>query len=531
MTRRKAVRLSISTVVFLLTAGIIAASVNHVLALRQENAPQAIPTTVQLPESAEPSTMSEALGIAAARAHDWLGDSAIVSLQSVDHPEDDDSAGLDGRRRSWQAVAQSTDDPAPTQLWIDIVDGVVVQAVEQPSPGSPGRPLGQPILDSPEALKRALEARPDLIAATEGKARGFHFGLENSPDSFAVISVRGEVRDWPAVVRIDAASGELESAQRLGPDHSGGILYSADAGRTWKASTLVGVPVTDVASDPLLADRAFAVAPQGQRITLYQSYDGGRTWASLGGLPDEAGDWPFSMRAVPTSPSDVTIVIGTWSGLWASSDQGNSWFAISGLPEGPKQWLGLVRTNDAFRLFVSITAGDAPGLYASSDLCYWSKVADGIYRLSESFNKGAVLAVDDLRPGEALILNLSGEKRILTPGVVLRSAGDFEGRAPLVLQAPPYGVGRLTDPTDDWQLRIAVASLAASPEYLARPVVVAGGFRSGIYRSDDGGRSWDLVLRYPSNLVEGSGEIGEVEFISPNHVIAINGGALTWLDF
>lgn len=142
--------------------------------------------------------------------------------------------------------------------FVSLVDGSIVEETEQPPATDiiplPGGPLP---LDSPDALRRALAVKPDFTSAN---GKGFHFVLERSPEGLLVITVRGVRGRMPAIVSPDATTGEVLVARAL-TFRSGGILYSADAGRTWHASDLVGKMVTAITADPLMEDQAYAVIP------------------------------------------------------------------------------------------------------------------------------------------------------------------------------------------------------------------------------------------------------------------------------
>ena len=101
----------------------------------------------------------------------------------------------------------------------------------------------------------------------------------------------------------------------------------------------------------------------------------------------------------------------------------------------------------------------------------------------------------------------------------------------MILDSPPLGVGRRAHQVEEWTLFVPVGSLAAAPDFPASHVVVAGGFRAGIYRSTDAGRTWEQVVTNPSVIVPGNNEIGAVEFLSPTAVIAVHGAPVTWEDF
>ncbi|MDY6877750.1 MAG: hypothetical protein SWK90_16330, partial [Chloroflexota bacterium] len=331
------------------------------------------------------------------------------------------------------------------------------------------------------------------------------------------------------IVSLDATTGAVLAARSLAFG-SGGILYSSDTGQTWHASDLTGRMVNAIAADPMMEDQAYATTTQDGQIAIYQTRDGGKTWTLNSTLPDAAGDWPYSSCAV-ADPSQTTLLfVGTASGLWGSAE-GREWSLVSGLPEGPKQWLAAAQSEAGYRLFVSITAGEHRGLYVSTDLSSWVRLADGTYRLSESFDRQTVLATDEQRAGQALLLSIDGEADTKVPEPVLHAAGDFKGSAPTILHSPSSGVGRWFRQVEKWTLTTPVASLAAARDFPTSQVTIAGGFRTGIYRTTDAGQTWHQVLANPSRILRGSGEIVGIAFLSPTTVIAINGGELTWRDF
>ena len=92
-------------------------------------------------------------------------------------------------------------------------------------------------------------------------------------------------------------------------------------------------------------------------------------------------------------------------------------------------------------------------------------------------------------------------------------------------------MGRVSAGEDvSWTLDALFGSMAAAPDFPTSNTIVAGGLRSGIYRTTDGGQSWKQVLADPSSIVPGSNEV-EVRFLSPRNVVAVNGGVLAWTDF
>jgi photosystem II stability/assembly factor-like uncharacterized protein len=460
-----------------------------------------------------------------AHAQAWQSGGEIGFLCSVDDVEDSPSSGMDGRRRAWHAVFVAPS-PSSARRSVLLVDGAISE--ETTLPPDPYQPtlIGELELDSPEALTLALEARPDFVPALPG-GKGVHFCLELSDTGVPAITVRGGRGSQPAIVSLDATTGAVLAArhQTFG---LGGILYSSDGGQTWSGREFPGVPAVTV--DPSVADNAYAVTTEDSRITVYHTQDGGETWTPVGTLPPAAGDWPFAVEAVATTSGETQLVVGTWSGLWSRADDGQ-WSLVPGLAEGPKQWLAAVQAETGYRLFVSVTAGEHRGTYATVDLANWEKVADLAYRLSESFDHSTVLATNEQQADQALVLSIDSQTSVEMAVPVLRAAGDFTGSAPALVYSPALGVGRGLSEAEGWNVFAAVGSLAAAPDFAASQVVVAGGFRGGIYRTTDAGLTWDQVVADPSAIVPGNGELTGLEFLSPTTVVAVNGGGLTWTDF
>jgi photosystem II stability/assembly factor-like uncharacterized protein len=487
-----------------------------------EGTPAPTPTAFELQV---PTTLAEAWELLHAYAQEWQSAAQVGFLCSVDHAEDSSSSGLDGRRRVWDAVLVA---PAPSsaRLHVLLSDGAVLEETAlPPERGQPALPRAL-ALDSPGALTAALAARPDFAPALPG-GKGVHFCLELLDTEVPAITVRGSRGSQPAIVSVDATTGTVLAAQHqtLG---LGGILYSSDRGQTWRGSEFPGVPA--VTADPLVENKAYAATTQDSVIAVYQTEDGGETWRLPATLPPAAGDWPFAMEAVATRSQETQLLVGTWSGLWGSADDGQ-WSLVPGLPEGPKQWLAAAQSETGYRLFVTVTAGEHPGLYATVDLANWEKVAGVAYRLSESFDHSTVIASNEQQADQALILSVDKQRSIEMAMPVLRAAGDFTGSAPALVYSPALGVGRGLSEGEGWTLFAAVGSMAAAPDFPASQVVVAGGFRTGIYRTTDAGQTWQQVVANPSAIVPGNGEISGVEFVSATTVIAVNGGGLTWQDF
>jgi hypothetical protein len=131
-------------------------------------------------------------------------------------------------------------------------------------------------------------------------------------------------------------------------------------------------------------------------------------------------------------------------------------------------------------------------------------------------------------------LNFDGKSiiEIPVPPHTLRFAGDFSN--------PDNMLGQTADTIysrngTNWASQITgnvFASISASPDYLADGLVIAGGFRTGIYRSVDYGHTWQEIANQQLDILsDGTGEIPYVVFLSNQDAILVNGGEFTWLDY
>lgn len=388
----------------------------------------------------------------------------------------------------------------------------------------------RPAIDSGEAIQSARSIEPDFGPASSD-AHGVHFAVDAIPGSAdPVILVLGQFGGNPAFVEVDALTGAgVKAAQELRFGKLGGVIYSEDAGLTWKASNLTARFVTGIAAHPTIGDSAFAAVAGDSEIAVYRTDDGGVNWRMVGQLPAAADNWPFGVLAVRGFESPVTVFVGTRKGLWASNDEGATWMPVAGLPLGPIQWLAKDYGATAPRVIVTLSAGPDAGVYSSTDLQTWAKDSSSVARLSESFSAEGLVEVDEARPGMGQLHRSGQPGQLQLPPGTLRIAGALDGSAPLLAESPT-GLRISRDGGSTWirALETSLASIAVAPDFPASGVAVAGGFRTGIYRTTDGGQHWIQVIADPSEVVPGNGEIATVTFLSPQRVLATNGGSLQW---
>ena len=137
------------------------------------------------PSTPNPCTLRQAWEATQDFARGWSRDAGLIYLVSVDaydpdvvEGKPDVGLGGDGRRRSWQAMLTSP--RLNKQLFLQIVDGEVVEAIEDGA-HDPGLLTisEKPVLDSPELVQRARSICPDFRAG-EGRGVGYHFIFESN---------------------------------------------------------------------------------------------------------------------------------------------------------------------------------------------------------------------------------------------------------------------------------------------------------------------------------------------------------------
>lgn len=351
------------------------------------------------------------------------------------------------------------------------------------------------------------------------------------------------------VLEVDGKTGEMLAGYRQGLEVNGAILYSNDAGETWKPSQLGNTTATAITLSSASA-RLYATTASRTGIGLTASDDGGYTWRVAGELPDDAGTTAHDIAAGILAGSDELLLVGTRSGLWTSRDGGSAWWRVGGLPKG-SAWRVAFGTEHGERLiYVAVVYGPNDGeLLVSRDLVSWESRAAGVFRLDELGLSQPVFAIDEAAGGDAALLTDEGLTRVnmpirqTVPGVpigeeeganasgeyVLRGAGDVSGRFLVQSQNSIY----VSDDGQNWRKTLdgGFASLAASPSFESDGVALAGGFRDGVYRTSDRGETWTKVLENPADVTPCSGIAGIVLFSSSSEVVLLVPPTKGWEPF
>lgn len=281
-------------------------------------------------------------------------------------------------------------------------------------------------------------------------------------------------------------------------DSNGVNLHrSDDAGATWQTVTFPGggvVAVSDIAADPHQANAYYLSTVDG---SVYRSADGGWNWAlmvrSSSGTPSHLSPDPFDANVLlwvdknldvghalrfQRDTGTLSIVVYSDSASTVLADpvvSGRFWYVGNIYPSNT-----LFESTDHGASFVEAAAipgsliGADPsvsGLFYGNDELGFAISSDA-GRNWQSRTRGIPLAQTNsvsIRPGNA--------SEILAGGVA-------------------YGVAISIDGGNSWQPSNAgltqknVNTLARSP---LDPLVVYAGTDDGLFRSSDGGRSWNAV--------------------------------------
>ena len=346
---------------------------------------------------------------------------------------------------------------------------------------------------------------------------------------------------WQPVLRLDEAGDEVydllydpQQPQRAyATTRLSGLWRSTDGGATWSPAN-TGLPggaaLRGLAVDPAQGGALYAGqtgAPSASLRAgpgrLYTSTDGGGHWSPLN------DDLTFTtIHAFAADPSDPDVAYaGAWGGgTWKTTDGGASWTL---LPEAPVSAAALaVDPHDPQTIYA--TDRTEPTLWQSADggQRWWRR-----FRAGDEYSRLQALAVD---PHQADVVYVSAFKRggYGTEGSLFRltRAGyaDVTGALPrvvislaispdqpglLLASTHVYGLYRSTDQGQTWRQvsgglpKVGFNAMAwepdtgalwagacsgSFPDYMRPPGLPDGDDEPGLYRSLDGGLTWQKRL-------------------------------------
>jgi photosystem II stability/assembly factor-like uncharacterized protein len=329
-------------------------------------------------------------------------------------------------------------------------------------------------------------------------------------------------------VSVDPHDGNVIYA---GP-YAQGIYKSTDAGKTWEPTNNGIAPrsiVYSIAIDPVDSRRIYAATRiQGTTYTgiLYRSSDSGASWENV---LEFSSDWVYSLSVSPSHPN-LILAAAHESGPWGSIHFGEkgTWMPTSHPDFEHDYEVGRWKKGRS----VAFNPGE-PGekvhytawysgyvSYSENNASSWL-MSEGQLGVIQIYPNGIAI-----NPDNADIVYLAGHNYGVTsgapvPGTVMRSSDQG------ITYRPSALAGRVV---------YSVAALGGSGDS-----VLAGTYNDGIYRSDNGGASWQRSMQGLNNtwvtgmvLLGGNGNTAENLYASSPTGAGVYrsvDGGLNWSEF
>ena len=249
-------------------------------------------------------------------------------------------------------------------------------------------------------------------------------------------------------------------------------VRSEDGGKTWRQGPVTGLPhaAARVAASPVDPERAWLAAYEAG---VYRTDDGGASWTHVSSYPS---DYAHSVLAHPAEKE--TVFAGSEpAALFRSEDAGASWVECQGFRAVPEagNWGFHAPTRDSHVRDLRVSPGDSGVLYGGIEV-------GGVVRSSDGGGSWRQL------PG------LDDDIHCLSLGA------DRPGRVYAATASAPF---RSDNGGDQWELinaglqRRYTLHIAAAPDDadLVLVTVSENARRKSpqLYRSTDGGQTWQLV--------------------------------------
>ena len=282
-----------------------------------------------------------------------------------------------------------------------------------------------------------------------------------------------------AIVRCLSTDPDRPESILAGSDK--GIYHSTDAGRTWKLldTPLTGYSVWNIAVDPQDPATVYAGTGTPTPAALFRSEDRGQSWQRLPVQVAETcpnvGVPRFTGLAIdPHDPGKLWAGIEV-DGVRHSSDGGQSWSSVNGAINNPDVHSVAVIPGPPKTVIVVVNNGTFTSV--DNGETWKGRLARNTFPL----NYPRCIAGQPNNP-KVVFLGL-GDSTPGRTGAVLRSKDSGESWENLPLPVEPNS---------------AIWALGVHP---ADPQLVFAGSRYGyLYRSDDGGDSWNKEWREFSEI-------------------------------
>ena len=263
---------------------------------------------------------------------------------------------------------------------------------------------------------------------------------------------------------------------------------------------------------------------------VWKTTDYGRTWNPI--FDDQPTGSIGAIAIAPSNP-DVMYVgsgeglqrpdLSTGNGIYKSIDGGQTWRHL-GLRDGQQIPQVIVDPRDPDRLFVAVLGHP-----------YGPNAERGLYRSTDGGASFQTVLYRDENTGAIDVVFAPDDPNTLYCALWEARQGPWENGA---WQGPGTGLFKSTDGGASWQPimnglptpaeglgRIGIAVAPSRPSRLF--VTIDAGARSGIYRSDDAGRSWAKTSTDARVHNRGS-DFAEVKVDPKNADIVYSASIVTW---
>lgn len=287
-----------------------------------------------------------------------------------------------------------------------------------------------------------------------------------------------DLNNWTAVADVDLYGGGNAFGQMafqpgkiwLAADE---LWFSADDGATWiQQTTLPEGNAQAIVLDPAAPQTIYV----GTLHTLYKSIDGGDSWhVAQNGL---AGQVPFSVAVTPGAPDSVYVK--TNNGIYASHNGGQSWQNLDyGSGGFPGQQMLTVDPFDTDRIYFGQNSeGSMDVAYSPDSGLTWIEVMTPLpAEYSDRAAGTYAVAPSPDTPGRVLAATTVWLEPGFSDGITLFYRSDDYGMNWAKI-GPTQPISHVT--------QLVYDAFDANQVY-------AGSSGSGLWRSDDGGATWQQL--------------------------------------
>src|SRR5438876_4122413 len=233
---------------------------------------------------------------------------------------------------------------------------------------------------------------------------------------------------------------------------------------------------------------------------VFKTDDYGRTWTPI--FDDQPTGSVGAIAVAPSNPDIIYVGSGeglqrpdlsVGDGIYKSTDGGKTWQHLAGLRDAQQIAAILVDPRDANRVFVAAVGHP-----------YGPNVERGVFRSSDGGQSWQKVLYKDENTGAADIVFDPSNARIVYANLWAARVAPWEIRSGESFISSGSGLYKSTDGGDTWheltkglpgsadglgRMGIAVAPSRPSRVYAS----VEARRNAGVYRSDDGGESWERV--------------------------------------